>query len=102
MYVIHWEFEVSPDRAAEFCSIYSPRGEWAQLFAQAPGYLGTELFRSAEHPDRFLTIDRWSQPEDFTSFKQLWDGPYSELDARCEGLTLSERKLGAFVEIDPL
>lgn len=98
MYIILWEFEIVPQRAAEFQSIYSPQGEWARLFSQSPGYLGTELLESATAATRFLTIDRWARPEDFASFQQKFSAPYRALDARCQSLTLSQRKLGAFLE----
>jgi heme-degrading monooxygenase HmoA len=100
MYIIIWEFEVAPGRAAEFQFIYSPQGEWAQLFGQAQGYLGTELLQSSESPTRFLTIDRWKNSQDFAIFRQRWNEQYASLDERCEGMTLSERKLGAFLEGD--
>jgi len=100
MYVIFWEFEVAPHRAAEFRSIYSSEGAWAQLFRQAPGYVGTELLASAESPTRFLTIDRWASTGDFANFQQNFREAYDALDASCEGLTLRERRLGAFTEAD--
>lgn len=98
MYFILWEFEIAPRRAAEFQSIYSPRGEWAQLFAQAPGYLGTELLHSCDAATRFLTIDRWAREEDWANFQQKFSVPYQALDACCAGLTLNQRRLGAFLE----
>jgi heme-degrading monooxygenase HmoA len=96
MYLILWEFAVAPQRVAEFRSIYSPSGEWAKLFAQAVGYLGTELLESCEDLPRFVTIDRWRDAADFAEFQQRFREPYAALDARCKHLTLSERKLGAF------
>ena len=100
MYVIIWEFEVKPERVAEFQSIYAPQGEWAQLFSRASGYLGTELLHCANRPTRFLTVDRWIAPRDFTDFEAQFREPYSTLDALCESLTLSERKVGAFLDVD--
>jgi heme-degrading monooxygenase HmoA len=99
MYVVIWEFEVRPERVAEFQSIYAPQGEWAQLFRLASGYLGTELLRCADSPSRFLTVDRWRASRDLTDFEERFRETYSALDARCESLTLSERKLGAFLEV---
>jgi heme-degrading monooxygenase HmoA len=100
MYVIVWEFEVAADKASEFRSIYSPAGAWTQLFRQAPGFRGTELLESDQNPSRFLTIDRWALASDFAEFRRNFGEPYAALDARCEGLTLSERKLGTYVEAD--
>lgn len=100
MYVILWEFHVKPGRCEQFSAIYSPHGEWAQLFAQAPGYLGTELLESTEDATRFVTIDRWTREEDFKSFQESYRNPYAALDQLCEDLTLSERTLGTFTEAD--
>jgi heme-degrading monooxygenase HmoA len=100
MYVVIWEFEVRPERAAEFRFIYSPEGEWARLFRQSDGYRSTELLRSSENAHCFLTIDRWASPQDYANFQQNFREQYLALDLRCEGLTLSERRIGAFAEID--
>ena len=103
MYVIIWEFEAAPERIEEFRSIYAPQGEWAQLFAQAPGYLGTELLQSSEPSraasTRFLTLARGASEDDFTAFKRAFAQPYATLDVCGEGLTLSERKIGTYVEL---
>jgi heme-degrading monooxygenase HmoA len=48
MYVRIWEYDVPPAAADRFVAAYAAGGEWAQLFARADGFLGTELFRSAE------------------------------------------------------
>jgi quinol monooxygenase YgiN len=100
MYVIVWEFDVKPERVPEFQSIYSSEGDWAQLFRQAHGYLGTELLRDARNPVRFLTIDRWTHAQHFANFRERWGEQYAALDARCEGLTLNERKIGTFIKAD--
>jgi heme-degrading monooxygenase HmoA len=98
MYVILWEFEVRPDKLDAFLAAYRSDGAWTRLFAQAGGYLGTELLRSTDTDNgpRFVTIDRWRAEDDFTNFQQEFGTEYRALDAELEGLTLSERKLGAF------
>jgi hypothetical protein len=48
MYVILWEFVVPPEKVDAFIAAYKDDGAWAKLFAQAEGYVGTELLRSAE------------------------------------------------------
>ncbi len=96
MHVIVWKFEVPPEHAAEFCATYSNTGDWAMLFAQAPGYLGTELLQCADKPNWFLTLDRWRCPEDFRDFQQRFHQEYSALDARCAALTSCEHSMGAF------
>lgn len=41
-----------------------------KLFAEADGYMGTELLCSTEagHEPTFLTIDRWKSAKDFAHF----------------------------------
>lgn len=100
MYVILWEFAVRPEKTDAFVAAYRSDGAWAKLFARADGYLGTELVRSTETTaeSRFITIDRWKTPEDFTAFQKQFGAEYRSLDTQFEGLTISERKLGTFTE----
>ena len=55
------------DRAA-FEEAYGANGEWAQFFAGAPGYIGTELLLDMEIPGRYLVIDRWESVEAYNLF----------------------------------
>jgi hypothetical protein len=43
-----------------------------------------------------VTIDRWRAEHDFVRFQQEFGPEYRALDSELEGLTFSERKLGAF------
>ena len=47
---------------------YGSNGEWAQFFRQGAGYIGTELLRDVEEPDRYLVIDRWESIEAYNAF----------------------------------
>jgi heme-degrading monooxygenase HmoA len=96
MYVILWEFVVQPDRISEFVAAYCADGDWAKLFHLADGYLETELLSAADHPTRFITIDRWRSAKDFARFKDQFHMQYRELDAHLEGLTIRETHLGSF------
>jgi heme-degrading monooxygenase HmoA len=102
MYVIVWEFIVRPDKIGEFVAAYKSDGAWAQLFAQAEGYAGTELLHSTDSGQStiFITIDRWKMAEDFTRFQKHFGTEYRQLDTQLEGLTLRERKLGTFISED--
>ncbi|HET7648422.1 MAG TPA: antibiotic biosynthesis monooxygenase [Gaiellaceae bacterium] len=51
-----------------FEGAYGPEGEWAQFFRQARGYIGTELLRDVEEPDRYLVIDRWESADAYNEF----------------------------------
>jgi hypothetical protein len=97
MRVIIWEFVVHPDRVHEFISAYKADGNWAQLFSLGAGYMGTELLRSTDNAEKFVTIDRWADAEKYERFQERFGPQYRSLDAQLEGLTLSETNLGTFV-----
>ena len=88
-----WEYEVHVDRAAEFTAAYAADGAWAELFGRAAGFAGTELYRDAARPGRFLTIDRWQDEQDWRSFLDAFGAAYESLDAHLEGLAAVERSL---------
>jgi heme-degrading monooxygenase HmoA len=96
MYIIIWEYQVKPERQAEFEKIYTPNGAWAGLFRKGAGYLGTELSHDETNPRRYLTIDRWESKEEYDAFISRWKDEYSTLDSQCEGLTESESCIGTF------
>jgi len=102
MYVIVWEFVVRPEKIDAFVAAYKSDGAWAQLFAQADGYIGTELLLATERDQgmTYVTIDRWQHAEDFSRFQEQFGGEYKALDTELEGLTVSERKLGTFLSED--
>ncbi|MFC6841678.1 antibiotic biosynthesis monooxygenase family protein [Xanthomonas theicola] len=58
MFVAIWEYTVADGQTQAFEALYAADGGWAALFAEYPGYLGTELLR-AQAPGTCLTIDRW-------------------------------------------
>ena len=96
MYAVVWTYTVRPDRLDQFVEAYGPAGEWAQLFMAAEGYLGTELLRSEERPEDFITIDRWESRDAFVTFMGAAADAYQGLDERCAGMCLTETRLGAF------
>jgi heme-degrading monooxygenase HmoA len=57
--VIALVFRYDARDAADFEAAYGSDGEWAQFFRQGAGYIGTELLRDIEEPDRYIVIDRW-------------------------------------------
>jgi heme-degrading monooxygenase HmoA len=96
MHVIIWEYQVRRGNESDFEKIYSPRGEWVELFKRGAGYLGTELLRDAALPQRYVTIDRWESAAAYTAFHQKSFNEYKALDARCAALSESEVLVGAF------
>jgi heme-degrading monooxygenase HmoA len=66
MIALVFSYEVR--ETGEFERVYGPDGDWAQFFAGAAGYIGTELLRDVELPSRYLVIDRWESAEAYNSF----------------------------------
>lgn len=95
MYRIVWEFEPEPSRVAEFEREYGVDGAWGRFFRRGDGYLGTELFKSATDPARYLTLDRWTSRAAHDAFRAAFGAEYAALDARCEALTRAERLVAA-------
>ena len=98
MHIILWKFTVREEHTHKFTAAYGSEGDWASLFRQAEGFLGTELLRSGEEPNVFLTVDRWKGATCFDNFKKEHAAEYKKLDAKFEAYTLSEEKLGVFSE----
>ena len=94
MYVIIWEYQVKAEQLVAFEEIYASNGAWAELFRKETGYLGTELLRDPNQPQRYITIDRWISLEDYESFRLKWKSEYARLDAQCEGLMEKEALIG--------
>jgi heme-degrading monooxygenase HmoA len=95
-----WRFRVPADSVAEFERAYGSRGDWAQLFAQAPGYAGTELLALDGERGVYVTIDRWHAEVDFQNAKTLLEHDYAALDSRCEAYTSEETWLGLYAILD--
>lgn len=87
-----WRYVVRPAHIADFERTYGPSGAWAELFARADGYLGTELLRGGE--GRYLTIDRWRSAADFDAFMTSHRAAYQALDAICDAWTIEEERIG--------
>jgi heme-degrading monooxygenase HmoA len=94
MYVVIWEYRVKSGKQLEFEKIYSSDGDWAKLFKQNDGYLGTTFIRDTHDAQRYLTIDRWVSKEAYEKFLQQREKEYKALDANCQDLTEQESRLG--------
>lgn len=95
MMVRVWEYEVVADLAAEFESAYGADGDWAQLFATEPGFLGTRLYQSVAAAERFLTVDLFTDIAAWQRLRQDQRDAYERLDARTAHLTSRETELVA-------
>ena len=89
-----WRFEIPPATEARFVSAYSADGDWAQLFATAPGFIRTELWHDGD--GIYLTADHWESVEAFKRFQAGQGEEYRRLDAELEGIAGIETFLGAF------
>ena len=74
------------------------RGEWrlGKAVSARGRLLGHSVAAVSQEAGVFLTIDRWESAACFERFQQRFAVEYKELDARLEGYTLSERKVGVF------
>jgi heme-degrading monooxygenase HmoA len=66
--VIALVFSYEVRDAAEFERVYGPNGEWAESFRDGRGYVGTELLRDVEAPNRYLVVDRWESADAYNAF----------------------------------
>ena len=99
MFIIIWEYIVAEGQEAEFERIYGANGDWAQLFKQGKGYLGTELLHDTDNPKHYITIDRWDSSAAFDSFQENYRAEYEAMDARCNSLIESEARMGTGILI---
>ena len=96
MYVILWRFRIDPTLRAKFERAFGPKGDWAKFFSASKDYLGTELLKDDERDGEYVTLDRWESENAFNVFIRDHEQDYDRLDRRCEALTLSESRIGAY------
>ena len=89
-----WQFEVPEEQEQRFVAAYKSDGDWAKLFATAPGFIRTELWCDGD--GIYLTADYWESFEAFERFQASQGEEYRQLDAKLEGIAIAETFLGAF------
>lgn len=89
-----WTFEVPAETEERFVAAYKSDGDWARLFAAAPGFIRTELWRSAD--GLYMTADYWRSLADFEAFQANLGETYRLLDEELEGVSGIENFVGAF------
>jgi len=99
MFLVLWEFDVKQGSEERFESVYGPDGDWAQMFRRDPAYLRTLLLRDPFRELSYLTCDFWETGKAYEAFLLANLDAYQALDKICEGLTLAERKIGAFERV---
>lgn len=98
MFVILWEFEVKPGSEPVFERVYGPQGDWVRLFRSDPQFRMTRLLQDTSRPGIYCTMDFWDSDVAYENFKNIHRAAYQALDQATEGLTLSERHLGSFLQ----
>ena len=93
-----WKFEVPPETEDRFLATYRSDGDWAKLFASAPGFIRTELWSDGD--GIYLTADHWESVTAFEAFQAALGDDYRRLDAELEGIAGIETFIGAFDIVD--
>jgi heme-degrading monooxygenase HmoA len=79
-----------------FAQAYGPSGEWAQFFAGARGYLGSELLRDVDQPGRYLLIDRWESTATYNDFVEANQAEYMRRSDETSFHYVQELRFGTF------
>ena len=88
-----WRYDVRAGSTADFERIYGRDGAWARLFSRAEGYIGTELYRAVDRPDRYLTVDAFNDDASWQRFLLEHRVAYDDLDRQSSELTVAEQEL---------
>jgi heme-degrading monooxygenase HmoA len=83
----------------EFERAYGPEGEWAEFFERSNGFIGTELLRDLDEPDRYLVIDRWQSAAAYNDFLAANDDEYLRRADEARLHYLQELRFGTFENV---
>ena len=83
----------------EFERVYGPVGEWAEFFRRADGYIGTELLRDLEEPERYLVIDRWEAVDAYNAFLAEFQEEYLRRADETRFHYVQELRFGTFENV---
>jgi heme-degrading monooxygenase HmoA len=97
--VIALAFRYEARDAKEFERVYGPEGEWAQFFRQGPGYIGSELLRDLEEPERYLVIDRWESADAYNAFLGEYEKEYVRRSEEARLYYVQELRFGTFENV---
>ena len=98
-FLIVWEFRAMPGAEKRFEEAYGPDGVWVRFFAQADGYVGTELNQDLKDRSRYITVDLWRSEADYDRFREEHRAEYEAIDRECQALTEKEREIGLFERV---
>jgi heme-degrading monooxygenase HmoA len=97
--VIALVFRYEVRDAGQFERAYGPEGDWAQFFRQGHGYIGTELLRDVEEPDRYLVVDRWESVDAYNAFLAEHGDEYMRRSDESRFHYLQELRFGTFENV---
>lgn len=93
-----WRFDVAEEHEAKFVAAYRSDGDWAKLFATAPGFIRTDLWNQGQ--GIYLTADYWESVAAFDAFQANLGEDYRRLDSELEDVAGIETFVGAFDLVD--
>ena len=96
MFCLVFRYHVRAAGREDFERVYGPAGDWAELFRQAEGYAGTELWSDRDAEDVYLVVDHWSSAAAHAAFLEVHGRAYAALGAEVEHLWEREERLGSF------
>jgi heme-degrading monooxygenase HmoA len=82
-----------------FEQAYGPEGTWAQFFRQGTGYIGTELLRDLDEPDRYLVVDRWESADAYNAFLAAHNDEYMRRADESRFHYVQELRFGTFENV---
>ena len=83
----------------EFERTYGPDGEWAGFFRTGGGYIGSELLRDLEEPERYLVIDRWESADAYNAFLGEHEDEYLRRSEEARLYYVQELRFGTFENV---
>jgi heme-degrading monooxygenase HmoA len=97
--VIALVFRYEVRDAEEFERVYGSNGEWSAFFRQGAGYIGTELLRDVDEPERYLVIDRWESVDAYNTFLEEHRDEYLRRADETRFHYLQELRFGTFENV---
>jgi heme-degrading monooxygenase HmoA len=97
--VIALVFRYEARDADQFERVYGPEGDWAQFFRLGRGYIGSELLRDLEEPERYLVVDRWESADAYNAFLAEHEDEYLRRSEESRLHYVQELRFGTFENV---
>lgn len=96
MYVVIWEFKVKPESESDFINLCGQNGEWVEWFRNSPDYIETDLLKSGNGENIYLTVDKWKSKVSYDQYYNSDPVSFNRLDQKGETYTTDERRIGDY------